>query len=55
MLELEPLLVRVDEAVTVTAEGDERRAFDLPESVSSRESDDSPDRPSARRPRPSPG
>jgi len=32
-LVLEPLLVRVDEAVTVTAQGGERRAFDVPESV----------------------
>jgi len=37
---LEPLLVRMDEAVTVTAQGDERRAFDVPESVSSLESDE---------------
>jgi hemoglobin/transferrin/lactoferrin receptor protein len=37
---LEPLLVRVDEAVTVTAQGDERRAFEVPESVSSLESDE---------------
>jgi len=39
-LVLEPLLLRVDEAVTVTAQGDQRRAFDLPESVSSLESDE---------------
>jgi outer membrane receptor protein involved in Fe transport len=39
-LVLEPLLARVDEAVTVTAQGHERRAFDVPESVSSLESDD---------------
>ena len=39
-LVLEPLLVRVDEAVTVTAQGDERRAIDVPESVSSLESDE---------------
>ena len=37
---LEPMLVRVDEAVTVTAQGGERRAFDVPESVSSLESDE---------------
>jgi len=39
-LSLEPLLVRVDEAVTVTAQGDERRAFDVPESVSTLEADE---------------
>jgi outer membrane receptor protein involved in Fe transport len=37
---LEPLLVRVDEAVTVTARRDERRAFDVPESVSSLDRDE---------------
>ncbi len=39
-LVLEPLLVRVDEAVTVTAQRDERRAFDVPESVSSLDRDE---------------
>jgi outer membrane receptor protein involved in Fe transport len=37
---LEPLLVRVDEAVTVTAQRDERRAFDVPASVSTMEADE---------------
>lgn len=37
---LEPLVVRVDEAVTVTAQGEERRAFDVPESVSTVEADE---------------
>jgi outer membrane receptor protein involved in Fe transport len=39
-LALEPLLVRVDEVVTVTAQGEERRAFDVPESVSTVEADE---------------
>jgi outer membrane receptor protein involved in Fe transport len=36
---LEPALVRVDERLAVTAQGEERRAFDVPESVSTLESD----------------
>jgi outer membrane receptor protein involved in Fe transport len=44
-LVLEPLRIRIDEAVTVTAQGEERRAFDLPESVSSLESDELSRRP----------
>jgi hemoglobin/transferrin/lactoferrin receptor protein len=42
---LERLLIRVDEAVTVTAQGKARRAFDVPESVSSLESDELARRP----------
>ena len=42
---LVPLLVRVDEAVSVTARGMAHRAFDVPESVSSLESDDFARRP----------